>query len=115
MNSNFKLLFIYLTLIAWLFGCASPMVNMESARINKRFHFSAFSQYRTIEHHSSYRPGAEWGGDPYDRTANAYLIKPSYGFLKNNFGVEFGIKTGTWQHFHWHYQEGSSMDYFPNV
>lgn len=115
MRSNLRHLSIYLMLLLLLVGCASPVVTLESARINKRFHLSAFSQRRTIEHHNPYRPGAEWRGDPYDRTANAYLIKPSYGILKNNFGLEFGIKAGTWQHFHWSYQEGSATEYFPYV
>jgi len=95
MRPSLSHLSIYLLLLTLFVGCASPVVNLESARINKQFHLSAFSQRRIIEHHSNYRPGVEWKGDPFDHTANANLLKLSYGFLKNNIGLEFGIKVGT--------------------
>ena len=98
-----------------LLNCASPVVNLGSARINKRHNLSAYSQPRKIEHHSNYKGAEDWRGDPYDRTANAYGINYSYGVLKKNWGIEYGIKIGTWQHFHWHYRDGSSTDYFPYV
>ena len=115
MKTRFLLISVYLFIFFLLFQCASPMMNLDTARINKRHNFSINSQFRHIEHHSSYKGKEDWQGDPYDRTAKSYGINYSYGFTRKNVGFELGIKMGSWQHFHWHYRDGSSTDYFPYV
>ena len=115
MRTKATLMIAFLIAGLLIFGCSTPVINLGSARIYNRHNFSAYSQFRNIEHHSLYKGTEDWRGDPYDRTANEYGLKYSYGVLKQKTGIEYGMKIGKWQHFHWHYFDGSSTDYFPYV
>jgi hypothetical protein len=85
------------------------MMNLDTARINKRFNFSLISQQRIIEQHSNYTDSH------HDRTSHAYGLKSSYGLSSKKMGLEFGIKFGLYDHYHWDYKDGSSTEYLPST
>lgn len=114
----------------WLIasGCASPMVNLHSTRLHAGGYGQVLVQIRPIQNHGQLKGPPESGTcanpettDPnlcsneYDSIAGGYLLRLGRGWVKDSTGLELGVQVGVYEHFHWVFQKGSSVKYYPSA
>lgn len=96
-------------------NCASPMVNLQSARMKKKWFMEGMYQLRKIDNHGGLSSAPADFPQEYSITTQGYIGRFGYGWQRTKTtSMEAGLQFGGYQHYHWEFPlDNDNSKYFP--